>query len=138
MNHFTVTQAELQFIKSDLNRAKKYLRFLELEKDKPGSAASVREALSLAAVVAYNRPFTSCHRAGGGSKRPWIPSGLVNDIPTKFHELHKGLRKQRNEIWAHTDGNAFDTTNPIKVLPRTVIPYFHQLIKEVMGRLRDR
>ena len=50
---FNVTESELKVIKSDLKRAKKDLAFLEEEKKKgKNSAASVREALSLAFAVA--------------------------------------------------------------------------------------
>jgi hypothetical protein len=136
MKQFTVTQAELKVINSDFKRAKKYLHFLEKEKAKgKASVASVREALSLAAAVAYNRPFTACRRVGGG-KRPWIPNGLTNDLSPKFQKFHQLLKKQRNEIWAHTDENAYDTSDPIKILARTFIPGFEQLINEVIARLR--
>ncbi|MFZ1059899.1 MAG: hypothetical protein WAP47_12000 [Candidatus Rokuibacteriota bacterium] len=135
MKQFKVTPAEYDVIRTDLNRAKKYLDLLEKEKADGASVASIREALSLAAVVAYIRPFTPCNRKDGSGKRKrWIPEGLVADLPPDFQRLHTKLQEDRDRTWAHTDENALGA-NLIRALKKTIIPTFKNLIKQVMDRL---
>ena len=136
MKQFKVTPAEYEIIRTDLSRAKKYLDLLEKEKADGASGASIREALSLAAVVAYIRPFTPCNRKdGSGKRRPWIPKGLIADLPADFQRLHARLQEDRDRTWAHTDENARGA-NLIQALKKTVIPTFKDhLIKHVMDRL---
>src|SRR6266571_4690104 len=100
MKQFNITQAEHAIIKSDLSRAKRYLHFLEVERAKPESEnkgrASVREALSVAAVIAYSRSFTSNYRKLGGKKSSWIPLALIQDLPADMQKLHKQIKDIRD------------------------------------------
>jgi len=136
---FRISKEALRVIRTDLKRTTAYLNLIEAAKkaDDPESQAAAlnREALSLAAVVTYCRPFTACVRKDG-KKKPWIPKNLVNDLSSNSQFLHLRITMDRNRFWAHADENdPRDKSKEILPLKKSVIPEFQHLIQEIMDRL---
>jgi hypothetical protein len=139
MEKFEVTEREFAVITSDLKRASKYLDLLLAAKADPRSTASHNEALSVAAVIAYRRPFTPCDRHNPRSKTkrtPWVPDGVIADMENQeLQELHEWMEELRDKTWAHTDEEAFKGSL-IQAFPKAEIPKFKKLIQEVIDRLK--
>ena len=113
-----------------------YLNLLEVEKSKPNSVASIREALSLAATVAYCRPFTRSDRKDGSKRRPWISAEFSEDLPEPLKTYHKELVTLRDKLWAHTDETVHDSSDPTQTLKKMMTPKYSELIDEVLHRLK--
>lgn len=91
---------------TDLDRAKRYLGELATTGEAKADKV-IREALTLAAIVAYCRPFTSSNDANG-KRRSLAPPSLAESLPDNLKRLHNRIKKQRNQAWAHTDWCAHD------------------------------
>jgi hypothetical protein len=98
---FLVTDEAYHPVTGDLNRARQFLEKLQATTSAPENKI-VREALTLAAVVSYCRPF---HRSNDANEQSciWLPQNLVKSLPEKHQRLHKKLWTERNQAWAHTD-----------------------------------
>jgi hypothetical protein len=140
MKAFGVTKKEFQVITADLKKSSKYCGLLEQAKANPQGAPSpsTNEALSLAMVVAYCRPFTPCDRRNHRTKdkkSPWIPKGLVAQLPDEeLRRLHAWVMKLRHKTWAHSDEDEFK--NLIQAYPKAKIGEFKRLLREVQGLLQ--
>jgi hypothetical protein len=147
-NKFDVSLQEYALIVADLNQAREFLSAFQ-EQAVSGSGKCVRKALTLAAIVAYFRPFKLSLGADGKKRRGWAPEELVNDLPPALQKLHKKLEEQRDQVWAHTDWKSdkpnsygddgellsFLSENPWQPMEKAIIPQFQQLIDEVERRL---
>ncbi len=131
-----ISPEHYQTITADLNRAERFLQLLAEEKQSSGPA-SLREALSLAAVVSYCRPFTTGSPGGGN----WIPKELVSGLEPDLRELHCELKTLRDKLWAHSVGASRrvklrSDSSVWSSIARVVIPNFRTLIREVKSLLR--
>ena len=148
MTVFTVTDEEYALISADLMRVQMYLTARGAADDTRDRKV-IREALTLAAIVSYCRPFTP----GRDAKRKFrhrIPAQLVEDLPSEHQRTHNRLLKARNQAWAHTDWAAHtphgysDDTGAFAVLSRnpwvsldpSEIAEFEGLLREVNARLQ--
>jgi hypothetical protein len=139
MKQFFVTAKELRVIETDLKRALAYVDlFIDSEErlaTGQGSSALEREAFSLAAVVAYCRPFTKCEIVGEEKRRAWIPDDLTDALSNrKLHDVVVNIRDKR---WAHTDETAHglpDIENRASLPRASAIP-FKALIGEILSLL---
>jgi hypothetical protein len=69
-------------------------------------------SLVVAICVLYERPFKWSNVVGE------LPSDIV---PAEFRELHKNIEDQRDQLYAHSDGNAFalnglEAANQVRLL----------------------
>jgi hypothetical protein len=98
---FLVSDEVYHLVTGDLNRARQLLEKLRATVRAPENKI-VREALTLAAVVSYCRPF---HKSRDADKRwhMWLSKEFVDALPEKCQRFHKKLLDERNEAWAHTD-----------------------------------
>jgi len=97
----TVTNEEYALIGRDLMRARQFLTALRATSDARDQKV-IREALTLAAIVSYCRPFKTS-RDADDQKRPWIPRELVKDLPEECQQAHHRFVQARDQAWAHTD-----------------------------------
>jgi hypothetical protein len=144
---FSVPVAEWSLITGDLNEARQFLWTLKKVEGSDVDAVAKRKALTLAATVAYCRPFKSS-RTADDKRKVWIPEGLVDDLPAELKTLHKKLETDRDQAWAHTDWEAHqpvvtkvETGHEIRsnlawfaFEPAQIDPFL-KLIFEVEGRL---
>jgi hypothetical protein len=135
-----------QVIARDFKCARNYLTLLEkAEADsdtRPNKTEEeqkiqglIHEAFSLAAVVAYIRPFTPAHRLTGRRNEPWIDEAKVFADRPELKKSHKVLADMRHNTWAHTGEEHFEP-NLIKSIARDSIPVFRNLIDEVEQLLK--
>lgn len=143
-----MTNEEYALIAGDLTRAGRFLHALESGADADVGKV-IREALTLAAIVSYCRPFIASFDAGG-QRRLWIPQELVDDLPAVCRTLHKRLLEARHQAWAHTDWKAHTprsysdragvpvvvSRNPWVAMSPSEIAEFQKLLREVDIRLR--
>jgi hypothetical protein len=94
------TNAEYALIAGDLMRAREFLG--ALRDCGPNHSKVIREALTLAAIVAYCRPFKPSYNAAD-QKRRWIPQELIDDLPVARRSIHERMVWARDKAWAHTD-----------------------------------
>jgi hypothetical protein len=127
MNYLTLLEAAEAAAKTKNQKTEEDIRIEALN----------HEALSLAAVVSYCRPFTSNYRISGGKKPSWIPKakGFVKTLPDDLPTFHDWIETLRNETWAHTAEPAFKG-NLIQSIPEALIPKFKALIQAVRDRLQ--
>lgn len=100
----TVTNEEYSLIAADLMRARQFLRALRASSDVRNPRV-IREALTLAAIVSYCRPFKMSRDADGCWRR-WIPPELIKDLPEECKQAHGRFVQTRDRAWAHTDWEA--------------------------------
>lgn len=143
----TVTNEEYALIGADLMRARQFLTALRAASDASDQKV-ICEALTLAAIVSYCRPFKTS-RDANGQKRPWIPRELVEDLPTGCQDAHKRFVQERDQAWAHTDWAAHTprsyqeldgfpsvlSRNPWGSLSSLEIAEFESLVREVDARV---
>ncbi len=148
MTILTLGDEDDSLVAADLMRCGQFLSALEVAGTSRESKV-VREALTLAAIVSYCRPFLRSFD-GSGKRRPWIPEELVNDLPAPLQAVHRRIIASRNEAWAHTDWKAHSpqatpgdgrvdgviSRNPWVPLEPREISEFKTLRAEVMSRLQ--
>lgn len=144
-----VTKQEYALIFGDLMRARRYLTALKAT-PKNQESRLMREALTLAAIVSYCRPFKFSYNAAG-KRCAWIPAEVVNDLAADKRVLHARLNRARDQAWAHTDwaahtphSNTKDdgdsllvvSRNPWIPLEEAEIEEFESLLTEVEARIQ--
>ncbi len=97
----TVTNEEYALIGADPMRARQFLAALRAASGARDQKV-IREALTLAAIVSYCRPFKTS-RDADGQKRSWIPRELVDDLPEECQRVHNRFVQVRDQAGAHTD-----------------------------------
>ena len=128
-------------IAGDMMKARQYLNALE----SAGSGTLVAEALTLAAIVSYCRPFLSSFVAAN-ARTAWLPKQWIDKLPSEFRRTHDRLVTARHQAWAHTDYSAHIahsnarsafviSHNPWAPLSPSQIAEFHELIDEIDRRL---
>ena len=125
-----LTEEERSTVMADLKQAERFLELLAQEKAAtPPGPAALREALSLAAVVSYWRPFASGRPSGG----KWLSKDVIST--PELRQFHTELDVLRNKVWAHTTGKSHQRAKGNREiwssLARVVIPKFCDLIHEV-------
>src|SRR6185312_810969 len=84
----------------DLNHASQFLEKLQATVRAPENKI-VREALTLAAVVSYCRPFHKSRDADEHRCR-WLPGEFVDALPQECQRFHKRLfGRARSDLGAH-------------------------------------
>ena len=146
----TVTNEEYALIGGNLMRARQFLTALRATSDARDQKV-IREALTLAAIVSYCRPFKTS-RDAEGQKRPWIPPELIKDLPEQCQRTHNRCVRARNQAWAHTDWAAHTprsceergefpsvlSRNPWVPMSPPEIDEFESLLREVDVRVHLR
>jgi hypothetical protein len=144
----TVNDEEYALIGADLMRARQFLTTLRSASDARDQKV-IREALTLAAIVSYCRPFKTS-RDAAGQRRPWIPKDLVDDLPEECQRAHDRFVQARDQAWAHTDWAAHTprsyggpdgfpsvvSRNPWVPMSRLEIDAFEALLQEVDARIQ--
>jgi hypothetical protein len=138
-----MTKIESSVIARDFKRARTYLTLLEqAEADwdaKPNKTKEqkkvqslIHEAFSLAAVVAYIRPFTKAIRTSSKPvTKPWIDRDKIRPLlKSELLEFHDEMDALRHRTWAHTAEENFKP-NEILSIARGRIYVFRNLIDEV-------
>jgi hypothetical protein len=143
---FTLNDEVDSLVAGDLMRARQFLRALETT-GKSRQTKIIREALTLASIVSYCRPFMTNFDASG-RKRRWIPGRLLKDLPPRLRSVHKRIVAARNQAWAHTDwsehsptalaGGGVVSRNPWIPLDEPEVAEFATLVGEVLARLQPR
>lgn len=150
MATFQVTDEDYSLIAADLFRAERYLSRLK-EAESANEDRMVREALTMAAIVSYCRPFMKSKDAESKERR-WVPKELVKDLPAECQATHRKLEDYRNQARAHTDWRAhqpkFISSGNTDILPSLIfsrdpwvplsheeISAFERLLQEVNGRI---
>ena len=146
-----VTNIKSEVIKRDFKWARNYLTLLEDAEaeweaksnktaQERGRQKSIHSAFSLAAVVAYMRPFTTGHRPIVRENEPWINGAdiLVKlDSRPDLKKLHVEYSELRHNTLAHTAEKSFEP-HLIKSIARKSIPKFRELIDEVERLVKDK
>jgi hypothetical protein len=120
--------------------ARRYLRALEDSR----SDKVVAGALTLAAIVAYCRPFKVSFDAAR-KRRTWIPQ-WVDDLSPRSRCTHERLVTARDQAWAHTDWGAHTpradpssllvvSRDPWVPMDREQVVEFDRLLDEIDTRL---
>jgi hypothetical protein len=150
MATFPATDEQYALIGADLIRAERYLSRLK-QAEAAGEDSTVREALTMAAIVSYCRPF-KWSRDEVSAKKRWIPDALVKDLPDGCQTVHAKLEAHRDQAWAHTDWMAHQprrvsssdaedlpplviSRNPWVPLSSDEIFAFERLLREVNARI---
>lgn len=145
---YELEDREYALVAADLRHAR---LFLEALTTKPAIREEkvITEALTLAAVVSYCRPF-SMSRDASGKRRQWVPKELLQSLPARCRAFHERLLASRNQAWAHTDWAVHNpcvhsrgplppsvlSRNPWVPLESPEIEQFLNLIGEIDGRLQ--
>lgn len=148
METFLVTDEVYHLVIGDLNRARQFLEKLQATTRAPGNKCA-REALTLAAIVSYCRPF---HKSRNADEQwcVWLPKEFADALPEKYQRFHKKLLEERDQVWAHTDWvqhephplrtgdgtSVIVSRNPWTPMNETEIARFVSLLDEVDARVQ--
>jgi hypothetical protein len=145
MNVFTLNDEVDSLVAGDLMRARQFLRALETT-ERSRQTKIIREALTLASIISYCRPFMRSLDASG-RKRRWIPPKLLKDLPAELRSVHNRIVAARNQAWAHTDwsehtpaarAGSVVSRNPWIPLDDRDVGKFATLVGEVLARVQPR
>jgi hypothetical protein len=144
---FVLPATEWALVKSDFCEARDYLTTLQQLCLPASQVMILRKALTLAAIVAYSRPF-KVSRNREEKRKVWMPDQLVKELPSHLAALHHKLINDRDQAWAHSDWNThkpqawrigrdyeIKTEDARPTLDDASIASFLKLISEIEERL---
>ncbi len=101
------------------------------------------QGLNSGLIVAYWRPFTTERAREGGQRVPPLSGSILSALDTEERELHEIVRKDRNQVVAHSDSDAWNPRpyylrlNGRKILyPQFSSAHAH-LLRPAVGRLAE-
>ncbi len=89
---------------------------MKLHEKYPRENRILLEALNLAMIIAYCRPFSG-NDAGGAFRVPDLPGRFLKDLSAEEREIHDVAMEDRNSVLAHSDSEAWQMTPHYVKLP---------------------
>jgi hypothetical protein len=118
-----VFRDRLHITQEDLAQASRFGRLIlsldsDTEKEDQNSRL-IRQALDIALVVSYCRPFT-LFRSKEGKRESRLPESLLAVLSNEERSIHESLLNQRNQEYAHSDASQIEVRYyswPLGILP---------------------
>lgn len=118
-----VFRDRLHITQEDLAQASRFGRLIlsldfDIEKEDQDSRL-IRQALDIALIVSYCRPFT-LFRNKEGKRESRLPESLLAVLSAEERRIHKSLLNRRNQEYAHSDSSQITVRYyswPLGILP---------------------